>query len=132
MQEWTDGVRLVGEKTFNLTRYCGSQIRRAFVAAAYYSTIWPLRHLYFHGPSINGWAFWQSKEHADACAELTGISHHHWQHNEDACAQLLDKKFDAFKVGVAFFIYASFILFFIWALLIRCILIRPLLCAFQK
>ena len=57
--------------------------------------------MYFGGPAWNGWGFWEGRPPDDVCAELTHVDGAHWRHDgSEACAELLERKFAAFVIGL--------------------------------
>lgn len=67
------------------------------------SILWPLRILYFHGPSWGGWGFWEGRPPGDICSDLTHVPAHHFWHSADGaqeCDALLERKFSAFCIGM--------------------------------
>lgn len=54
----------------------------------------PLMHVYLNGPQIAGYGCWESKNQADICAEMTGVSSDHWVGQVAACAELIERHFD--------------------------------------
>lgn len=60
----------------------------------------PLRELYFAGPRLKGYGFWNGLPAADICAQITQTSAEVWQkYNQPQCAILLEQNFQAFYVG---------------------------------
>lgn len=94
-----------------------------------------LRALYFRGPSFNGWGFWEGTSPEDACAAATGLPARHFDdstsHGPIVCAELLDRKFDAFAICVLYAIGSMVI----WRLFSDCIAyqmtVRPLISALR-
>lgn len=78
----------------------------------------PLRELYFNGPELVIFAlnsgsnlfsvgFWKGLNKEDICAQLTGVSALHWQQAapNDECASIVERHYNAFRIGVFFFVY---------------------------
>ena len=84
-------------------------LTRAVAALGNVAFVWPLRALYFRGPAILQWGFWQGTAPHDICAQLTSISASSWvadQAHKKECLSLLDKKFDTFLVGTSVAVYS--------------------------
>jgi len=76
--------------------------------------VFPLRVLYFHGPNLWGYGFWQGVAPADACATLTGTGADMWTMTLEtaaACEDLLERHFLSFCVSVG----AILVAWTIWA-----------------
>lgn len=68
----------------------------------------PLRELYFTGPRLKGYGFWNGLPPADMCAQITQTSSEVWQkYNSAQCMLLLDQYFQAFYVGAYAIIYVT-------------------------
>ena len=65
----------------------------------------PFMYLYLHGPSLLGYGFWEGKDAATICSEMTGAPSDHWAANADACDGLITRKFQAGLVFVYFLLY---------------------------
>jgi hypothetical protein len=66
----------------------------------------PLRELYFAGPRLKGYGFWNGLPPADICAHLTQTSADVWrQYNSVQCDLVLDQYFHAFYVGAYSLLY---------------------------
>ena len=91
----------------------------------------PLRILYFNGPAWSGWGFWEGRPPDDICAELTHVDARHWRDDHpagpDACADLLDRKFSAFAIGVAAAVMAATAIAACTQSIAYCFTVRPLL-----
>lgn len=61
----------------------------------------PLALIYLKGPRIMGFGMWSGMDAADICAELTGVSAIYWDKERDVCLSHIEKKFDAFVIGVS-------------------------------
>jgi hypothetical protein len=62
----------------------------------------PLRLLYFYGPSLSGWGFWEGTGASDACSAITTVPASFWADgdaNTQACDAVLERKFAAFVIG---------------------------------
>jgi hypothetical protein len=69
----------------------------------------PLMTLYFNGPQVGGYGFWEGLSYYEICAQLTGVGSHHWLQNGDECAGLVERKFAAFLVSCYFVAYLLFL-----------------------
>ena len=58
-----------------------------------------LRELYFVGPRLKGYGFWNGLPQADICAQLTQTSADVWTHAVGQCTTLTEQYFQAFYVG---------------------------------
>jgi hypothetical protein len=68
------------------------------------SILWPLMVplyiVYFYGPSLGGYGFWEGKEWPVICGEITGIqTERYWGTVQDACQDVIWRKFVSFAVG---------------------------------
>jgi len=94
----------------------------------------PLACLYWKGPSIYGFGFWESRDPAEICSALTNVDAKFWLASDQSwhmCEQLLSKKYDAFVVGTfgsAFVLLGSFI---VVTFVCRCLIVRPVVDAIQ-
>lgn len=72
-----------------------------------------LEAVYWHGPSCGGYGFWNGKDPADICAQLTEIPASHWIQNMSVCKTKLYVQFTSFRitVGIILFLCVFGILF---------------------
>lgn len=94
-------------------------IKEFCVETSKYFVYYPLRTLYFNGPSIGNYGFWNGKYPHDICSQLTMIPSYTWSQKElqGECNDLLEKNFNSFYVGVLFlgYVYSFYIFFqYIW------------------
>jgi len=90
----------------------------------------PLKKLYFGGPSLGGWGFWEGAQEEDICASLTHVDAIHWSSSKEGaemCQSLLDRKFTAFAVGITAMVTAAFVVAVTTQSIHYCLTIRPLL-----
>ena len=83
----------------------------------------PLRILYFIGP------VWKNAPPDEICHSITGVPSVWWMENLDrqqACADLLERKFHSFDAGVITCVYFTFLTFVVLQLLCTCCCIRPI------
>jgi hypothetical protein len=89
----------------------------------------PLRILYFVGP------VWKNAPPDEICHSLTGVPSAWWVENLDrqqACADLLERKFSSFDASVMVTVYFTFLTFVVLQLLCTCCCIRPLARAIRR
>ena len=89
----------------------------------------PLRLVYFQGPQYKGVGFWEGAHSADICAHVSnGVPASHWdtEAGKSACAELVERKFVAFAIGV----YGTIAFLVVWKLMeflwIRATVVDPL------
>jgi hypothetical protein len=63
--------------------------------------------VYYNGPSRLG--FWNGKDSADACSEITRVPAEVWKIQNEACQALLGKDFTAFCIGAGLFCSSIFL-----------------------
>lgn len=83
----------------------------------------PLRILYFVGP------VWKNAPPEEICHSLTGVPSAWWAENLDrqqACSDLLERKFHSFDAGVMTTVYFAFLTFVLLQFACTCCCIRPL------
>lgn len=64
--------------------------------------LYPLRILYFHGPSLGGYGFLQGDNKETICYRMTNVRSEFWSSSSttmDECEILIEKKFYAFFIG---------------------------------
>lgn len=87
----------------------------------------PLQMLYFSGPALHGYGFWEGKAPADACAELTHTPSHFWVVNSGECIALLNRHFDGFYVGFIVLVYCVAVYTLLTHVWFRIMIMRPAL-----
>lgn len=70
----------------------------------------PLSKLYYHGPELHGYGFWNGAASEDICAMLTGTPSQFWAVNTQECGILVERHFCAFLTA-AYFILYSFLIY---------------------
>ena len=85
----------------------------------------PLRTLYFNGPSLHGYGFWNGAQSTDICASLTGTSSLFWLSQLGECDTLLDRHFHAFLITVQMGVYILFLYNLCSLLWFRYCVLRP-------
>ena len=65
----------------------------------------PLRDLFLKGPRLGNYGFWQGGEMEDICAESTGTPARFWVLNKEACLEVIEKRYQAFRTVVVFGLY---------------------------
>ncbi|MDR3541652.1 MAG: hypothetical protein P4L69_11910 [Desulfosporosinus sp.] len=89
----------------------------------------PLRVLYFVGP------VWGNAPPEEICHSLTGVPAAWWMESverQQACADLLERRFHSFDAGVMTCVYFTFLTFVILQLTFTCCCIRPLARALRR
>jgi hypothetical protein len=95
----------------------------------------PLKFLYFRGPSLDGYGFWESLPPEEICTRLTNVDAHFWVSSESAraaCDGLIERKFDAFMVGCLGIACAMGFTVVLVQLACRCIIVRPIVKAIER
>jgi hypothetical protein len=62
----------------------------------------PLEILYFHGPKLWGYGFYEGGRKETICSEVTGVRSGFWSDSQESfteCEDLLRRKFHAFVIG---------------------------------
>lgn len=63
----------------------------------YWFVLWPLEYIYFRGPALGGWGFWDGMHPHDICAVLTGHRIRFSDGSKDLeCQDLLRRKVQGF------------------------------------
>lgn len=75
----------------------------------HYLFVWPLSHLYFFGPAIQGYGFWQGRGAASICAQLTPSNEEFWKQQPAECQRIIDTHFYSFIVPLEIGCY-----FYLW------------------
>jgi hypothetical protein len=70
---------------------------------------YPLYILYIHGPSLNGWLFYEGRSIDEICADLTNVPNQHWLLNISECKSLISRKLTAIIVFIYFMVYMMII-----------------------
>lgn len=73
-----------------------------------YFILYPLRKLYFFGPSFYGYGFWSGKDFPEICSELSLVKINSFQ-----CNDLLEKKFQSFVILIQISIYFFILYYFV-------------------
>lgn len=84
----------------------------------------PLRIFYFVGP------VWGNLPPAEVCARITTVDAQRWASTpelQQACVELLDRKFTSFDAGVMTTLYFTFLTFVALQLFCRCCFLRPIM-----
>ena len=70
----------------------------------YYFLSYPFQILYLYGPELRGYGFWGGLSAPEVCSSLTGVSSIHWitLGADVVCEQLIERKMDAFFIGVLY------------------------------
>lgn len=89
--------------------------------------IFPIKSLYFKGPSIYGWGGWGGINAADICSQLTQVPSSHWTIYYQGCNELLERKFESFMVVVGFSVYLWALYKLISYLWFRYFIVAPLM-----
>lgn len=66
----------------------------------------PIYQIYIHGPSLQGFGFWEGKHNYDICAELTNVSSEFWYNHSNECLLLIEKKFNSFCITILCITYS--------------------------
>jgi hypothetical protein len=64
-----------------------------------------LRDIYFKGPRLQGYGFWNGLPLPDICAQLTHTATEVWTSNVSQCVALTDRYFTAFSIGTYGVVY---------------------------
>lgn len=72
-----------------------------------YTIEWPLRLLYFHGPSISAIGFWNGMSPEQICHVLTNskLPHDFWYRSEEDCYAMVERQYWSFLVSVLCVVY---------------------------
>lgn len=72
-----------------------------------YVFYYPLQSLYFNGPNIGNFGFWNGKSYADICSQLTNVPAHTWETDvlKIECLELINKNFNSFYITILFILY---------------------------
>jgi len=77
--------------------------------------------LYMHGPAVSighlNAGFWQGRELADICSQLTGVRSELWRANPEACAGVLAERFFA----VYYAVYVVLVVWTAWSVVRACV-----------
>ncbi len=90
----------------------------------WYFVGFPLKILYFNGPSALGFGFWEGKSGEDICSQLTNVDSAFWVIGEDhqsACRDILDRRFNGFALAIGVVIYFVMLVYMIKSCLSICI-----------
>jgi hypothetical protein len=72
----------------------------------------PFKEIYFLGPRLNGYGFWEGRRNESICAALTSTSESLWIHNQIECSEIVNNNYNSFKTVVVCMglIYVYFVL----------------------
>lgn len=56
-----------------------------------------LRDVYLHGPSMNGYGFWQGMPKSHICSTLTKTTEDFWFNNEIACDEIVEQHYESYR-----------------------------------
>lgn len=65
----------------------------------------PLKKLYFTGPAVLQLGFWGGLGPTEICQTLSPLSNTFWQNHPTECFELMERRFEAFRVSLEIFIY---------------------------
>lgn len=92
----------------------------------------PLRTLYFTGPWLGGYGFWNSKPLIDICTFVNPRTKSEmWRSDPEYCQALVEEEFDAFVVGVQFVLAVSILLYLIKSV-VNCMLMRAAIAPLRR
>jgi hypothetical protein len=74
----------------------------------------PMKQLYFKGPRIQGYGFWNGLPLNDICAQITHTASEVWTLNVAQCIIITDRYFEAFYIGS----YSVLYIFMLYNLLV--------------
>lgn len=89
--------------------------------------VYPLRLLYFQGPTLFGVGGWGGLPVEDICAQFTQVSAELWKAQREHCMALIDRKFKAMVVAFGcgvYFMALYKIMSYLW---FRYFVLRPFL-----
>lgn len=74
---------------------------------------YPITHLYFHGPWLYGYGFWEGLPRKEICSRLSRVDSHFWDDVPTACDTLIERKIAAIMAVFWFALYfhITFMLF---------------------
>ncbi len=93
---------------------------------------YPLRILYFYGPSFSGYGFWEGLPKEEICSRLTSVDAAVWKMNIDimsACEILIERKINSMLIFFGFILYC-YLFQRIICLLLDVVRALPLFCSF--
>lgn len=97
--------------------------------------VYPVRILYFHGPGLMGYGFLEGRNKDTICYEMTGVKSEFWSTSFQAmeeCEILIEKKFNAFVIGLSTILTLYIILSNLYLISIRYYISRPLTAEIEK
>jgi hypothetical protein len=69
----------------------------------------PLKQLFLYGPTVYSVGFWGGKRESEICREVTGHSQLFWEMNASECTELVESRFQAFKITWEVMVYFFFL-----------------------
>jgi len=94
----------------------------------YRGIYYPFKMIYFYGPCcIFGYGFWNGRDHADICAQLTSLKASHWMKNIDACEEIIENNVISFIIGTCSIFALFSIIYTIFLVTLRYCIIYPIL-----
>ena len=91
----------------------------------YQNIIYPIFFdLYSRGPALFGYGFYEGKTLVDICQTITNVNSDFWKNNYLQCEMMINKKVEAFIIGIfwgsfIFFIYKSYSIFMFRYLIVQ-------------
>lgn len=76
----------------------------------YYVIQLPISVLYYRGPTLSGYGFYEGLPKHDICSRITGVPGKHWLETPIECADIIARKLDSIYVLVYFGIYMIILL----------------------
>lgn len=98
---------------------------KSFLLLPYTIFVYPIKSLYFMGPSISGWGGWGGINAVDICSQLTQVPSSHWLKNMEGCNDLLERKFSSFLILLACSFYVWMLYKFLCNVCYRYFIINP-------
>ena len=120
VQDWVRAAAVLG---YEAVTYGASMVADVFVKA-------PLEQLYWQGPPLGGYGFWNGMPPADVCAALTRMPASFWESSMDAvveCAVLRERQFTSFYVVVSVGVYVCMLYQLVQVILFRLCVLRPMM-----
>ena len=85
-----------------------------FEVVWFYGVFCPLQFVYFRGPSLWGWGFWDGRHPHDICAELVGYKiRFSERHGSQLCHDMLVRKLETF---IALFWIYVYLFILLWSI----------------
>jgi hypothetical protein len=84
----------------------------------------PLKMLYLKGPNFSGFGFWEGKDPAGICSQLSNVPASFWVSNKQECEGMIERKLESIVVLVLMSVYmgtvSAFVLYFgAWLFVVR-------------